>query len=116
MCAMKRRRGRTWDKRTKTQEFMAQLKDLCSTIPVQMMRDQVIREVNRRKALSYASRMEALGKEAHVFDRCVQRRPEKGKSKNTFSKEEAGTIGNVVVGIRTSWNSVVVCKTKRTEF
>lgn len=94
-------------------KIMAILKELCSTIPVQMMRDQVMRELNRRKALSYASRMEALGKEAHVFDRCVQRRPERGKAKNTASREEAGTIGNVVVGIRTSWNSVVVCKSKK---
>lgn len=77
------------------------------------MRDQVRREVNRRKALSYAHRMGALAQETRVFEACVQRRPTKGKAKNRFSREEAGTIGNVVVGIRTSWNSVVVCKTKK---
>ena len=78
-----------------------------------MMRDQAIRELNRRKAISYARRVDALRQEERVFDRCVQKRPGKGKYKNTFSREEAGTIGNVVVGIRTSWNSVVVCKCKK---
>ncbi len=92
---------------------MATLKDLCSTIPESLKRRQAIREVNRRMALSYAQRMDSLAQEERVFDMCVQRRPEKGKAKNTFSREEAGTIGNVVVGIRTSWNSVVVCKTKK---
>lgn len=77
------------------------------------MREQAIRELNRRKALSYAQRLGALSQETRVFEACVQRRPEKGKAKNRFSREEAGTIGNVVVGIRTSWNSVVVCKTKK---
>jgi len=94
---------------------MATLKDLCSTIPESFLRQQAIREVNRRQAQSYARRMDALAQETRVFDRCVQRRPTKGKAKNAFSREEAGTIGNVVVGIRTSWNSVVVCKTKKTE-
>lgn len=77
------------------------------------MRDQAIRELNRRKALSYVQRMGALAQEERVFDRCVQKRPSKGKYKNSFSREEAGTIGNMVVGIRTSWNSVVVCKTRK---
>lgn len=77
------------------------------------MREQAIRELNRRKALSYAQRLGALAQETRVFEACVQRRPEKGKAKNRFPREEAGTIGNVVVGIRTSWNSVVVCKTKK---
>ena len=92
---------------------MATLKDLCSSIPESLKRDQAMRELNRRKALSYAKRLDSLAQETCVFDRCVQRRPEKGKAKNRFSREEAGTIGNVVVGIRTSWNSVVVCKTRQ---
>lgn len=92
---------------------MATLKELCSTIPESIMRDQAIRELNRRKALSYARRMDALSQEAHVFDRCVQRRPEKGKARNAYSREEAGSIGNMVVGIRTGWNSVVVCKSRK---
>lgn len=93
---------------------MATLKDLCSTIPVSMMRDQAIRELNRRKVLSYARRMDALRQEERVFDKCIQRRPVRGKVKNTYSREEAGTIGNIVVGVRTSKNSVVVCKCRKT--
>lgn len=92
---------------------MASLKDLCRTIPESIKREQAIRELNRRKALSYTRRMGALAQEEHVFDRCVQRRPSNTKVKNAFSREEAGTIGNMVVGVRTSWNSVVVCKTKK---
>lgn len=79
-----------------------------------MMRDQAIRELNRRKAMSYARRMDALRQEERIFDKCQMRRPEKGKSKNSYSREEAGTIGNMVVGVRTSWNSVVVCKCRKT--
>ena len=97
----------------KTTKIMAQLKDLCSTIPESFKREQAIRELNRRMALSYAQRIGRLAQEERVFDRCVQRRPDKGKAKNRFSREEAGTIGNMVVGIRTGWNSVVVCKTKK---
>lgn len=93
---------------------MAQLKDLCSSIPEQFKRDQAVREVNRRKAISYAKRMNALAQEEHVFDRCKTTRPEKGKAKNRYSREEAGTVKPVVMAIRTSWNSVVVCKCKRT--
>lgn len=93
--------------------IMATLKELCSTIPASMMRDQAIRELNRRKAISYARRMDALRQEERVFDKCQTRRPEKGKSKNSYSREEAGTVGSIVVGVRTSWNSVVVCKCKK---
>lgn len=78
------------------------------------MRNQVVREVNRRKALSYARRMEALDQEERVFDRCKTTRPNKGKAKNRYSREEAGTVKPVVMGVRTSWNSVVVCKCRRT--
>ena len=92
---------------------MAQLKDLCSSIPEQFKRDQVVRELNRRKAISYASRMEALTNEVHVFDKCKTTRPEKGKAKNRYSREEAGTVKPVVMAVRTSWNSVVVCKSRR---
>ena len=93
---------------------MATLKDLCN-IPESIMRNQVIREVNRRKALSYAQRIGRLEQEKHVFDKCIQRRPNKGKAKNRFSREQAGSIGTIVVGVRTSWNSVVVCKRMKTD-
>lgn len=92
---------------------MAQLKDLCTAIPVQMMRDQVMREVNRRKAFSYASRMRSLDEETHVFDRCRTARPDKGKAKNGYSREEAGTIGNAIMGVRVGPHTVVVCKSKK---
>ena len=103
----------TYPNEQNDEKIMAQFKDLCSTIPESMMRDHVIREVNRRKALSYAQRMDSLRQEEHVFDKCAQRRPVKGKARNGYSREEAGTVGNMVVGIRTSWNSVVVCKCRK---
>lgn len=92
---------------------MATLKDLCTAIPVQMMRDQVIREVNRRKVLSYAQRMQSLDEEVRVFEYCRTTRPERGRAKNRYSREEAGIVKPVVMAIRTSWNSVVVCKSRR---
>lgn len=94
---------------------MATLQDLCKSIPQNIKREQTMRELNRRKALSYAQRLRALAQEEHVFDRCVQRRPNKGRYKNSFSREEVGSIGSIVVGVRTSKYSVVVCKRRKTE-
>lgn len=99
---------------------MAKISELCSNIPVQILRDQelrdlerAMRELNRRKALTLIGRENALRKEVHVFNRCVQRRPERGKCKNTASSEHAGRIGTIVVGIRTGKHSVCVCKPKK---
>lgn len=78
-----------------------------------MMLDQVMRELNRRKAISYAQRMQSLEQEAHVFDRCKTTRPENGKAKNRYSREEAGTIGNMVMGVRVGPHTVVVCKCRK---
>lgn len=92
---------------------MAKLTELCSNIPDTLMREQVMRELIRRKARSYTRRVDGLKHEAHVFSKCAQRRPVKGKVKNTASSEEAGTIGKIVVGIRTGKYSVVVCKSRK---
>lgn len=89
------------------------MKDLCSNIPASILLDQAIREVNRRQAVTYAKRMDRLGREERVFERCAQRRPSKGKFKNRASAEEAGTIGTMVVGVRIGKHRVVVCKTKK---
>ena len=99
---------------------MAQLKDLLSSVPASVLqeqarydREQVMREVARRKAASYQRRMEALDSEYHLFDQCKQSRPSKRKVQNRFSKEEAGTKGNVVMGVRTGRYSVCVCSVKQ---
>jgi len=49
----------------------------------------------------------------NIFRAGQTMRPEKGKQKNGYSREEAGTIGTIVVGIRTGKNSVCVCKSKK---
>lgn len=99
---------------------MATLKDLCSVIPQEVLyqqeqydRQQVMREVARRKAASYQKRLVSLNAEENVFYSCQQRRPVRGKAKNRFSKEEAGTKGAMVMGIRTGKHSVCVCQVKQ---
>ena len=106
---------------------MAQLKDLLSsTTTTQVLeligqseqkdrkaeRKRVMREVARRKALSYRARMEELAHQWHAFDDCQERRPSKRKVQNRFSREEAGTKGRITMGIRTGNYGVVVCKSE----
>lgn len=98
---------------------MTQLKDLLSSIPEPVLHDyaryqrkKVMREVSRRQASSYARRLEELGEVFHPFDQCRQNRPQKGKYKNHYSREEAGTAGNITIGIRTGAYSVCVCKSR----
>lgn len=50
--------------------------------------------------------------ERNVFRAGNIARPQKGKARNGFSREEAGTIGTITMGIRTGKNSVVVCKSQ----
>lgn len=99
---------------------MATLKELCNSIPTSVLqqserseRERVMREVARRKAASYARRLENLESTFHPFDQCKQARPQKGKYKNTASREEAGTLGSVTMGVRTGKYSVCVCKVKQ---
>lgn len=73
----------------------------------------VERELLRRKNATFQKRMAALRAEENVFARCQTHRPEKGKCRNRYSSEEAGTCGTVVMGIRTGRYSVCVCKSKK---
>ena len=50
--------------------------------------------------------------ERNVFRAGNIARPQKGKARNGFSREEAGTIGAITMGIRTGAYSVCVCKTQ----
>lgn len=92
---------------------MATLKELCSNIPSELSRQAVQYELLHRQTLSYQKRQGALRAEENVFSKCKQCRPEKGKYKNRYSREEAGTIGDVTMGIRTGQYSVSVCKVKK---
>lgn len=100
---------------------MTLLKDLLSSaLPTQVLelqkqgeRQRVMREVARRKAASYQQRMEVLEHQYHAFDDCQQRRPSKRKVQNRFSREEAGTRGRIVMGVRTGSYSVCVCKVQQ---
>lgn len=71
------------------------------------------RELLRRKNAAYLKRVGALRAEENVFERCKQARPGKRKVQNRASKEAAGTIGAITMGIRTGAYSVCVCKSKR---
>lgn len=73
----------------------------------------VERELLRRKNATYLKRVAALRAEENVFTLCQTRRPKKGKCRNRYSSEEAGTCGTVTVGIRTGRYSVCVCKSKK---
>lgn len=89
---------------------MATLKDLCSQLPQEITRKAVERELLLRKNASYLKRMGALRSEENVFGKCQQRRPDKGKYRNRYSREEAGTCGAITMGVRTGKYSVCVCK------
>lgn len=91
---------------------MATLRDLCKDVPQTIDRKAVEYELLRRKNASYLKRMGALCAEENVFSRCQTRRPNKGKAKNRYSREEAGTQGAITMGIRTGRYSVCVCKSK----
>lgn len=62
----------------------------------------------------YEAREEAReGIERNVFRAGNIARPQKGKVKNRFSSEEAGTLGTITMGIRTGKYSVCVCKSRK---
>ena len=92
---------------------MATLRDLCKDVPQTIDRMAVERELLRRKNATFLKRMAALQEEKNVFAHCQTRRPNKGKAKNRFSSEEAGSCGTVTKGIRTGRYSVCVCKSKK---
>ena len=92
---------------------MATLKELCSNIPTQISRQAAEYEVLRRQVASYRRRVDALRTEENVFGKCRQSRPEKGKYKNRYSAEEAGTQGAITAGIRVGKYTVVVCKSQK---
>lgn len=93
---------------------MATLKELCSNIPTQISRQAVQYELLRRQVASYRGRMDALRTEEHVFDRCKQRRPEKGKYKNRVWAEECGCGESFVATVRTPNSYIhVACKVKK---
>ena len=96
-------------KTIKDEKIMATLRDLCKDVPQAIDRKAVEYELLRRKNASYLKRMGELRAEEHVFDRCKQTRPCKGKTKNRFSREEAGTKGRITMGVRTGKYGVVVC-------
>lgn len=90
---------------------MATLRDLCKDVPTAIDAKALEYAINKRKNAAYLERMGALREERDVFGHCQTRRPCKGKAKNGYSREEAGTCGSVTMGIRTGAYSVCVCKT-----
>lgn len=101
------------DPNQKKKKTMATLRELCNYVPSHIDRKAVEYELMRRKVISYRKRMDALCAEERVFDQCQQRRPQKGKYKNTASREQAGTLPAVTMGVRTGKYSVCVCKVKQ---
>lgn len=76
--------------KTKKSKIMATLKDLCSSVPQSLLREQAIYNVNTRKQESYNKRMRALDCEQAIFEQCKRERTQK-RVRNTFSRDEAGT-------------------------
>lgn len=90
------------------------MNELCLSVPTQMRRQAAKYELLRRQAEGYRQRMDALRAEEDIFGKCCQGRPKKGKYKNSYSREEAGTIGNIVRSVRTSNPYIcVTCKSKK---
>lgn len=91
---------------------MSTLKDLCSNIPVSLLRVQTIYNVNQRKQAAYNKRMQQLGMERAIFEQCKRTRTQK-RVKNGFSSEQAGTCGSCTRTMRFE-NSYItkVCKSR----
>lgn len=91
---------------------MATLKDLCSSVPQSLLREQAIYNVNQRKQAAYNKRMERLGMERAIFEQCKRTRTQK-RVKNKFSTEQAGTCGTYTRTMRFE-NSYItkVCKSR----
>ena len=86
---------------------MATLKELCASVPNEVIRVQTCYNLMQRKVESYKARMEALSNECNVFDACKQARPKK-KWHNRASTIEAGTAKNMTVTKRFR-NSRLTC-------
>jgi hypothetical protein len=82
-------------------------------MPKELQWQAVERELLRRKNASYLRRMGKLREEENVFGSCQTRRPNKGKYRNGYSREEAGTMGAMIVGISTGRYGVCVCQSKK---
>ena len=91
---------------------MATLKDLCSSVPQSLLREQAIYNVNQRKQASYNKRMECLDMERAIFEQCKRERTQK-RVRNRFSTEQAGTCSTYVRTMRFE-NSYItkVCKSR----
>lgn len=73
---------------------MSTLKDLCN-VPQKLLFEQAAYNVAVRAQRSYNKRMHGLSTETCIFEKVKQARPKK-KERNTFSRDEAGTLGQVV--------------------
>ena len=91
---------------------MATLKELCASVPKEVLRVQTCYNLNQRKVASYKERMESLSNERDVFGVCKQARPKK-KWHNRASTIEAGTMGSMTITKRFSNSRLTcVCKTR----
>jgi hypothetical protein len=78
---------------------MANLKELCGSIPQSIIHTATNYEVARRKVAAhrrqqkeYNARMQALDMERCIFEQCKRSRTQK-RVRNSFSTEEAGRSG-----------------------
>lgn len=72
---------------------MANLFELSKSISPAIIRVQQRNVVRERMMSAYRKRMEDLGSERDVFDKCKNARPDRRKYRNTLFKEQCGTIG-----------------------
>lgn len=90
---------------------MSTLKDLCSSIPKSLLREQAVYNANQRAQASYNKRMQVLECEQAIFEQCKRSRTQK-RVRNNFSSEEAGTKGMYTRTIRTGKYTTIVCKSR----
>lgn len=85
---------------------MSTLKDLCN-VPQSLLFEQAAYNVAVRAQRSYNKRMHALSSESDIFGMVKQARPKK-KVRNSFSREEAGTCGQIICTKRFSGTRIHV--------
>ena len=90
---------------------MATLKDLCSKVPQSLLNEQTNYNLMQRKVASYEKRVRDLDMERAIFEQCKRERTKK-RVRNSFSREEAGTCGDVIVTFRKGYTTQV-CRAHR---
>ena len=82
--------------------------EICKNIPAELIRVQRVTIINERTQASYNKRMQALSVERDIYVQCKHQRTQK-RVRNTFSTDEAGTVGMCMRTKRFAGSYIHVC-------